>query len=147
MNIASPIRRWGIFSPMPTLHSKLNDIAQNFASAVLDAVRGASLQDLHTVGSGVVRNGQKPSRTPSSAPTKRARSSGRLQRRSPEDIANALNKVLTALKGRKEGLRAEQIRGMTGMQAKEMPRILKEGLSRKKLASKGRKRATTYFAK
>jgi hypothetical protein len=133
---------------MPNLHSKLNDIAQNFASAVLDAVRGASLQDLHTVGSSnVVRNGQKPSRTPSPAPAKRARSSGRLQRRSPEDIANALNKVLTALKGRKDGLRAEQIRGMTGMQAKEMPRVLKEGLSKKKLASKGRKRATTYFAK
>jgi hypothetical protein len=33
------------------------------------------------------------------------------------------------------------------MLAKEMPRILKEGLSTKKLTSKGQKRATTYFAK
>ena len=33
------------------------------------------------------------------------------------------------------------------MLAKEMPRILKEGLATKKLTSKGQKRATTYFAK
>jgi len=32
------------------------------------------------------------------------------------------------------------------MQAKEMPRVLKEGLSTKKLKAKGRKRATTYTA-
>lgn len=33
------------------------------------------------------------------------------------------------------------------MQAKEMPRILKEGLSARVLRTKGQKRATTYFAK
>jgi len=32
------------------------------------------------------------------------------------------------------------------MQAKEMPRVLKEGLSTKKLKAKGQKRATTYTA-
>jgi hypothetical protein len=44
-------------------------------------------------------------------------------------------------------MRAEQIRSTLGLQAKEMPRILKEGLSTKKLTSKGQKRATTYFVK
>jgi hypothetical protein len=44
-------------------------------------------------------------------------------------------------------MRAEEIRSMLGMQAREMPRILKEGLAKKKLTSKGQKRATTYFAK
>jgi hypothetical protein len=33
------------------------------------------------------------------------------------------------------------------MQVKEMPRILKLGLTAKKLSAKGQKRATTYFAK
>ena len=42
--------------------------------------------------------------------------------------------------------RAEEIRSKLGMQAKEMPRILKQGLAAKKLTSKGHKRATTYFA-
>jgi hypothetical protein len=32
------------------------------------------------------------------------------------------------------------------MESKEMPRILKEGLAKKKLKSKGQKRATTYSA-
>jgi hypothetical protein len=32
------------------------------------------------------------------------------------------------------------------MQAKEMPRVLAEGLSKKKLKRRGRKRATTYTA-
>jgi hypothetical protein len=50
------------------------------------------------------------------------------------------------VKKHKEGLRAEQIREELGLQAKELPRVLKEGLSSRKLKSKGQKRATTYFA-
>jgi hypothetical protein len=42
--------------------------------------------------------------------------------------------------------RAEQIRDALKMQSKEMPRVLQEGLAKKKLKSKGQKRATTYFA-
>ena len=58
-----------------------------------------------------------------------------------------LNKIVLLVKTHKEGKRAEEIRSKLGMQAKEMPRILKEGISKKKLSSKGQKRATTYFAK
>ncbi len=70
----------------------------------------------------------------------------RLKRRSPEDIAQALDEVVALLKKNKAGLRAEQIREQLGMQAKEMPRVLKEGLTKKAFKSKGQKRATTYFA-
>ena len=44
------------------------------------------------------------------------------------------------------GLRAEQIRQKLGLQAKELPRPLKEGLEGGRLSKVGRKRATTYFA-
>jgi len=54
--------------------------------------------------------------------------------------------VTSLVKKHKEGLRAEQIREELGLQAKELPRVLKEGLSSRKLKSKGQKRATTYFA-
>jgi Fic family protein len=54
--------------------------------------------------------------------------------------------VVALVKGKKDGLRAEQIRAALKMQSKEMPRVLKEGLAKKKLKSKGQKRATTYFA-
>jgi hypothetical protein len=43
-------------------------------------------------------------------------------------------------------LRAEEIRQALQMEAKEMPRVLKEGLAKKKLKAKGQKRATTYSA-
>ncbi len=50
------------------------------------------------------------------------------------------------MKGKKDGLRAEQIRVALKMQSKEMPRVLQQGLAKKKLKSRGRKRATTYFS-
>jgi HEAT repeat protein len=77
---------------------------------------------------------------------KRLRSGGRLARRSPKAIAEALARIIALVKQHKEGLRAEQIREQLGMHPKEMPRVLKEGLSSKRLRAKGYKRATTYFA-
>jgi hypothetical protein len=135
---------------MSNLHVRLNDLAQNFASAVLDAIRGSSLHDLRLAGEHEVGNGRsarKATVSGAASTAKGARSKGRLPRRSPEDIAKALDNVLAVLKGRAEGLRAEEIRGLTGLQVKEMPRVLKAGLASKKLRAKGQKRATTYFAK
>ena len=43
-------------------------------------------------------------------------------------------------------MRAEQIRSELGMQPKEMPRILGEGLASRRLKKRGHKRATTYYA-
>ena len=43
-------------------------------------------------------------------------------------------------------MRAEQIRSELGMEAKEMPRILSEGLATRRLRKRGQKRATTYYA-
>jgi hypothetical protein len=80
------------------------------------------------------------------APTKKAAKAGRLPRRSPADIANALAKVVALVKSDAGGLRAEQIRERLGMGSKEMPRVLKEGLAKKVLKSKGAKRSTTYAA-
>ena len=62
-------------------------------------------------------------------------------------IAKMLDRIVLLVKTQKNGLRAEEIRSKLGMQAKEMPRILKEGISTKKLTSKGHKRATTYAAR
>jgi len=80
------------------------------------------------------------------APTKKAAKAGRLPRRSPAEIAKALAKVVALVKSDAGGLRAEQIRERLGMASKEMPRVLKEGLAKKVLRSKGAKRSTTYTA-
>jgi hypothetical protein len=130
--------------PMATaLHSRLSALADNFANTVLDAIRGAPLEELLGGGSGRSSPVRRAKANPKPA---RASSSGRLKRRSPEDIASALEHVHGLLKRHKDGLRAEQIRDTLRMQSKEMPRVLAEGLAKRKLKKKGQKRATTYFA-
>jgi hypothetical protein len=136
-----------------TLRHQLDALASNFADQIVAALRAASLQDLVASGGREVGNGRglRPAggvgqTDPLAMPRKRGKP-GRLPRRSADDIATALNKIVLLVKTRKEGMRAEEIRSKLGMLPKEMPRILKEGLAKKKLASKGNKRATTYFAR
>ncbi len=133
-----------------SLRSNLDSLAASFANAVLAAIRGANLEDLLAEsGSGVRRGPGRPpkARAGSAAPAApRGRKTGRLARRSPADIAKALDQVVALVKSKKDGLRAEQIRAALKMQSKEMPRVLKEGLAKKKLKAKGQKRATTYTA-
>jgi hypothetical protein len=132
-----------------TLRSQLDAIASTFANQIMAALRGASLQEL--VGSqGDGRSGRAAGGggmpDPLSVP-KRQGKNGRLGRRSAEEIAKSLDKIVLLVKTHKNGMRAEEIRSKLGMQPKEMPRILKEGIAKKKLSTKGQKRATTYFAK
>jgi hypothetical protein len=116
----------------------------------VDAIRGASLQEL--LATGGKRGEPAPRRAASAAaaapvrPTKAARS-GRLKRRSAEDIGKILDEVVSLVKSKKDGMRAEEIRTDLGLQSKELPRVLKEGLTSKRLRKNGQKRATVYFAK
>jgi hypothetical protein len=131
-----------------SLRAQLDALASSFASAVVEAIRGTSLHELAgETGSGRRRaegGGGMPDPLP--VPKKRGKN-GRLPRRSAEEIAKSLDKIVLLVKTHKNGMRAEEIRSKLGMLPKEMPRILKEGLAKKKLTSKGNKRATTYFAK
>lgn len=129
---------------MANLQSRLNELASSFADAVLDAVRSVSLHEIQATGN---TNNHRAGRAvaATSGVARRPRASGRLPRRSSDDIAKQLERVVALVKSQKSGLRAEQIRDRLGMQSKELPRILKEGLSKRTLKSKGQKRATTYF--
>jgi hypothetical protein len=141
---------------MPTLRATLASLAQAFADSVFAAIRGASLEELleDTTGGAARR---RPGRLPTLAslpglplPARSGRptpaKSGRLKRRSPEEIAKALDGVVLLVKSSREGLRSEQIREALGMDRKEMPRVLKEGLAKRRLRAKGNKRATVYTA-
>jgi hypothetical protein len=130
---------------MPTLRTAIGDLASTFVARVLDSIRGANLEDLLGEASIARRGPGRPKATPDgSTASARVTPSGRLKRRSPEEIAKALDEVVALVKRHKNGLRAEQIRAQLKMDRKEMPRVLQEGLSTKKLKSKGQKRATTY---
>ena len=140
------------------LRSRLDDLASAFASGVLAAIRGASLEDLLSETSGSSGRGPSAARSASSrrpaaagpdaaAAPARTGKRGRLARRSATDIAGMIERIVGLLKQSPKGLRAEQIRARLGLVAKEMPRPLKEGLAAGRLAKSGEKRSTTYFAK
>src|SRR5260370_4754321 len=130
---------------MPTsLRGRLNELASTFASSVLDAIRGSSVDELLAESSGTSgRGAPRSSAQPPAA--KGRRRGGRLPRRSEGDIANVIEQVVGLLRQRKGGLRAEQIREELGLLAKELPRPLKEGLDAGRFRKSGQKRATTYF--
>ena len=142
---------------MPTLHSALNDLAQNFASSIVDAIRSSSLENLLAEGGGdAPRRGpgrprgtstRKTVPTAARASAPAGEPTGHLARRSPEEIAKAVDLVAKLVKTHPKGLRSEEIRKVFGLDAREMPRVLKEGLAKNVLTSKGQKRATTYFPK
>ncbi len=142
------------------LRSNIQQLASTFASAVVAAIRGANLEDILSLAESprpaaparrparVARKakvaGAAPAAAPTAAPARKSK--GRLRRRSQEEINKALAQVVAVVKSKKAGLRAEQIRAALKMEAKEMPRILKEGLAKKALKSRGQKRSTTYTA-
>jgi hypothetical protein len=141
-----------------SLHTTLDSLAQSFTSAVLAAIRGASLQELVGDGAEAPRRGpgrprasttKTPSataRTSAPAPAPTRKPAGRLPRRSPEEIQKTLGSIVSLLKAKKSGLRSEQIRDTLKLDKRELPRVLGEGLKTKKLKSKGQKRATIYSA-
>jgi hypothetical protein len=156
-----------------SLHLQLNRLASAFAESVFQAIRELSLEELVAETGGLrgmemvsatgrergsksrgeasarrERSGRRTSRRERQAAPRGGRrgTSGRLKRRSPKDIERALGEVVSLIESNPGGMRAEQIRSELGMQPKEMPRILGEGLASRRLKKRGHKRATTYYA-
>jgi hypothetical protein len=128
---------------MPTLRSTLDDLATNLASDILNIIRGSSLDELLGKRGGLPGRGPgRPAKSTANGTTK----SGRLARRSVEEIAAALDEIVGLVRKHKDGLRAEEIRTALKLDRREVPRVLKEGLLTKRLKAKGQKRATTYTA-
>jgi hypothetical protein len=133
---------------MPTLRSQLDSLAASFANAVVEAIRSASLQELvSTEGRAVAAASRGAAAPVAKATVAKTTRTGRLKRRSSEDIGQVLDQVIALVKKSKEGLRAEQIRTELNLQAKELPRVLKEGLASRRLRKSGQKRATVYSSR
>jgi hypothetical protein len=132
------------------LKARLDALAASFASEVVRALQSASLDELVD---GIKGNGGRPHRGDQREKAQNVASRpgrppfARLPRRSADDITAALNKVHALLKDTPQGLRSEDIRHALKLDVRELPRVLQAGLASKTLTSKGRKRATTYFAR
>ncbi len=127
---------------MSDLRNTLQSLASEFAANVMAALRGASIEEISQVASRAA--GREP-RARDGGKTRRGRG-GRLGRRSADDIAGLVEAIHGLLQKNPSGLRAEQIRDALGVESKELPRPLAEGLSRGRITKSGQKRATTYFA-
>ena len=136
---------------MPTpssLRSALDALAASFTQGVLAAIRTASLDDVHAETSATPRTGRRQARggggqpDPLAVPGKK----GRLARRSDEQIAAAIDQVVALVKKSKAGMRSEEMKKALRLDVREVPRILKTAVAKKKLKAKGQKRATTYTA-
>jgi len=150
---------------MSNLRNAISQLANQFATGVLEAIRGASLEDilLETKGGGgAARRGPAPRvahvkahvtkeagpivAKAAPAPAAKPRKRGRLERRSAGDIAQVVARIVALLGQHSKGLRAEQIRAKLGLESKELPRPITQALEERKISKAGEKRATTYFA-
>ena len=128
-----------------TLHAHLQSLASQFVSEILSALQTATLSELQGTGIRVAPpilprvHGDRP------APSPATTSTGRLKRRTLEEVQAVVGQLVTLLGKHPAGLRAEQIRTLMSLDVREVPRILKEAVGGKgvKILS-GRKRSTLY---
>ena len=145
---------------MPSsLDSTLHDLAEKFASSVMEELRSVTLDELME-GADRAPIRKQSARFPKGALVARDEEEegsalpGSFDRgaaepapaQPPVDAAKALDLVTKLVRANPKGLRSEELRKMLGLQAMEMARVLKEAMAQKKLKSRGQKRATTYFA-
>jgi hypothetical protein len=113
--------------------------------AIVNALRGASLEELMAITGGASRSasrGESPKRDGGTP-----KNTGRLERRSHDDIATIMAQIVRLVARHPDGLRAEQIKAALGLEKTELPKPLLEGLASGVLTKTGQKRATTYFAR
>jgi hypothetical protein len=123
-----------------SLRSRLGDLASAFVASVVDAIRDASVEELFAQQGGGGRSSRRVA--PASG-----RAAGRLARRSGQDIEAVIDQIVELIRQHPKGLRAEEIRAALGLEAKEMPRPLRQGLAAGRFTKSGQKRATTYLLK
>lgn len=128
---------------MNSLQQKIQDLATAFANDLLRALRSIPLSELAADGEGPK---VKVSRDSSKfvLPAKAKKGGGRLARRSPDQIAKAVEKIVALLKEHPEGLGAERIRELSKIDRRELGRPIADALATGKIWKEGEKRATVY---
>src|SRR5579863_2065913 len=102
---------------MSTVRSGLERLAAKFVEDAMNLIEGASLKDLLGEGG----SPRRASRSPRNG-------KGRLPRRSPEELAKVTARIVALVKGKKDGLKAEDIGKALKLASKELPKPIEEGL-------------------
>jgi hypothetical protein len=146
-----------------SLQSALAQVSEEFAQKVFGLIRTAFVAELSnvTLAGGAAAPAARAraataapkalpakaakAKSPAAAPAKSAPKSGRLERRSSESIAKALDGI-AALLVKKPGIGSEEIQKTLGLARNEIARPIAIGIANGKLTKQGEKRATKYFA-
>lgn len=123
-----------------SLKADIDRLAAELVDAILEAVKGASFEEI-TGWAGTPKRGPGRPKKANGAKT-----AGKRVRRTAAEIQAEAKRVAAALKKHPKGLRSEQIRAELKVEKKDLPRVLKEALALKLVKSSGQKRATTYKA-
>ena len=147
-----------------SLKNRIEALAEEFSAGILAAIRSASLEEILSEGSrshaaprasaprasivaAAVASSSSPAEPKRGPGRPKGKKTGRLARRSPEQIAQVVESIVVALKKQKAGMRSEQLQKLLSLDKKEISGPLNEALEGKKITKKGQRRATTYFAR
>jgi hypothetical protein len=142
---------------MSDLRSDLEEITQQFVSAVLEALNSASLSSLaQPAAAGISRatapSGRRPGRPPKAAPGRPAASAkrptvgGRRKRASAEEVEKQKGTALATAKGLKPGFSKGDVMRKSGSSV-DLGRALTLLVQDGKLVKKGDRRLTRYWVK
>ncbi len=136
-----------------TLETSLRALADDLAQKLLDAVLRGSLDELggFSVGHATARPPSGPAasakaRAPRTGSKKSSASRSAAADLSRASRGEALEGLVTYLRARPEGARAEELRAALGLPRSAFIQATRDGLSTEEIRKVGQLRATTYFA-
>src|SRR5262245_36160670 len=100
-----------------SLQAQIQSLAEQFAQSILDAIRGASLDEL---AGGTRRGPGRPRLARPGRPARAGGGGGKRIRRSTEQLQTTLSNIVELVKKHKDGLRSEQIQAALGLTRKEI---------------------------
>lgn len=145
------------------LENTLQSLVTGFAKDILSAVRGASFDDLAGLATPAASRSAAPAKAAPAAsrtaPARRVRGAGKASaaprrggkgvriRRSPEQLAGTIDRIVEVLKGKKAGLGSEELQKELGMSKKDLFGPLTTALEQNRLVKTGNRRGTKYFVR
>ena len=138
---------------MSDLQEKIAAASAEFAASVMLAIRECSLEELigdrygkptTLTAAPAANGGDKPRRGPGRPPGAAKAKSGRLARRSEEDIVEMAGKIVAYVKQAGVPMRAEAVRAALAIDKREWMKPLQYALDKLGLKKQGNKRATEY---